>query len=191
MDRADELRGQNFSSNNPCKPLPGYNCMETAKVFNTENRDGLFRQSLIAQMIIAKFSHIETLKLLSCPVAWLQDHLSAILVAGWEVGELEGRGGEDYMCCWKCNEHIWSYLIPIYITVDIPTAQLPSQRLRAMGFFDAWMKTGKRASMLFIGFFIIYYLLVLIVFLLLSRYLSRRNCTMQCRHARWQLKIAC
>jgi len=53
------------------------------------------------------------------------------------------------------------------------------------------MKTGKRASMQFIDFFIVYYLLVLIVFLLLSRYLSRRNCTMQCRHTRWQLKIAC
>lgn len=93
MNTAAKLRGQRSDSTNPCKPLPRYSyLMETEKVFNTENRDGVFSQKLISQMIIAKLSCTETLKLFNCSVAWLQDHLSSILVAGWEVGELEGRG---------------------------------------------------------------------------------------------------
>lgn len=36
-----------------------------------------------------------------------------------------GESGESG-CCWECSEYIRSYLIPIYVTSDSPTAQLPS-----------------------------------------------------------------
>ena len=37
----------------------------------------------------------------------------------------EGESG-DSVCRWECNEYVRSYLIPIYIMLDSPTAQLPS-----------------------------------------------------------------